>query len=265
MYVKLFSELLQSSLWSEDNETRLVWITMLTLADQDGFVAATAPGIAHLARIELDATRKALDIFESPDPDSRTPDHEGKRVERVPGGYMVLNYTSYRDMKNRETERKKTRERVRKHREHKKLPACNGAVTPCNAVTPAVTPCNDIQKQKHIQKQKADKEEDVNLPDFGDVDSPDMLTPSNLTDLYITKAIGATGYSTAKQKITAALARGVDAKSIRKAIIEGGAGLEIWDVLSKFEQKPKPTLTRNALSANTQPRKPDEGAHVFHV
>ena len=110
-----------------------------------------------------------------------------------------------------------------------------------------------------------DKEKGVNLPDFGNGDNPDMLSPSNLTDLYITKAVGATGYSTAKQKITAALARGVDAKTIRQAIIEGGAGLEIWDVLSKFEQKPKPTLTRNALSANTQPRKPDEGAHVFHV
>ena len=40
-FTKLFQSILTSSVWSEDNETRIVWITMLALADQNGSVSAT--------------------------------------------------------------------------------------------------------------------------------------------------------------------------------------------------------------------------------
>lgn len=95
MFTKLYGDILQSSLWSESAETRLVWITLLALADQDGFVHATVPGIAHQARVALAETRKALEIFEAPDPESRNPKHDGRRIERVPGGYMLLNFGEY--------------------------------------------------------------------------------------------------------------------------------------------------------------------------
>lgn len=69
---------------------------MLAMADVDGLVPATAPGIANTAGVPLDDTRKAIVILESPDPDSKNPNNDGRRIERVNGGYKILNYKSYR-------------------------------------------------------------------------------------------------------------------------------------------------------------------------
>jgi hypothetical protein len=95
-FVKLDCKILYSSIWAETPETKTVWITMLALADQNGIVPATAPGISIAAVVSLEDTRKALAIFESPDPDSKSLENKGRRVERVEGGYKVLNYESYR-------------------------------------------------------------------------------------------------------------------------------------------------------------------------
>jgi len=95
-FVKLDCKILYSSIWAESPETKTVWITMLALADQNGIVPATAPGISLAAVVSLEATRKALAIFESPDPDSKSLENRGRRIERVDGGYKVLNYESYR-------------------------------------------------------------------------------------------------------------------------------------------------------------------------
>ena len=39
MYVKLWSDLLDSSLWVQESpETRIVWITLLAMADADGMM-----------------------------------------------------------------------------------------------------------------------------------------------------------------------------------------------------------------------------------
>jgi len=95
-FVKLDCKILYSSIWAETPETKTVWITMLALADQNGIVPATAPGISIAAVVSLEATRKALAIFESPDPDSKSLENKGRRVERVDGGYKILNYESYR-------------------------------------------------------------------------------------------------------------------------------------------------------------------------
>ena len=118
-FAKLDSRILQSSLWQEDSDTRIVWLTMLALADQHGMVAATAPGLATSARVPIEKTRHALDVFLSPDPDSRTPDNDGRRIERVSGGYMILNYAAYRntrdDNERREYMRTYMAEYRRKH------------------------------------------------------------------------------------------------------------------------------------------------------
>lgn len=99
MYVKLFSSILTSSIWAEDMATRLVWITLLTLADKEGFVRAAPSGVARLANVPLEETQKALQILESPDPDSGSKDDDGRRIEPVDGGWFLLNYRKYREIR----------------------------------------------------------------------------------------------------------------------------------------------------------------------
>lgn len=72
---------------------------MLALADHEGVVRAAVRGLAHQARVtDLECT-EALAVLSSPDPDSRTADNEGRRIEALPGGWLILNHGAYRDMR----------------------------------------------------------------------------------------------------------------------------------------------------------------------
>lgn len=85
--------------------------------DEDGFAQfAGIPNLAHRAVVTLEEATEAVRSLESPDSDSSDSDHEGRRIERVPGGWMVLNATKYREMVTRIAGRERTRLRVAKHR-----------------------------------------------------------------------------------------------------------------------------------------------------
>jgi len=136
MYSKLFSSLLTSSVWDTDIETRVVWITLLALKDQDGFArVATVDGLARLARVSVEGARKAVEILTSPDPESSDPEHDGRRIERAPGGWVVLNAKKYDELGSEQHRREKNAEYVRKHRERKREEAeCKQSVSTCKQV-----------------------------------------------------------------------------------------------------------------------------------
>lgn len=123
MYVKLFSSILTSSVWAESNSTRIVWIAMLALADKDGDVRASPSGLARLANVTTGECQEALARFLAPDPESGTPDDDGRRIEQCAGGWHILNYTKYRTMHDAETRKAQWREGTRKYRAGRKEPA----------------------------------------------------------------------------------------------------------------------------------------------
>lgn len=135
-YAKLFSSIVTSSIWGEDDQTRLVWITMLAIADKHGEVHASVPGLARVAVVPVEACERAIEKLMAPDKHSRTRDDDGRRIEAIDGGWVLLNYQKYRRMASVEDERDKTAERVRRHRERQKR-----NVTQCNA---PVTQGNDL-------------------------------------------------------------------------------------------------------------------------
>ncbi len=141
-FVKLDCGIIHSSLWAEDSDTKICWITLLLLADATGFVRAAASAIAREA-----VARRALDLFQSADDESRTPDNQGKRVERVDGGYRVLNYEKYRERDYTNAERQK------RWRESQKSNVT--IVTEALPVTPRNT-CRS-RKQKQNRKESASK------------------------------------------------------------------------------------------------------------
>lgn len=115
-FTKLFSSILTSSIWSEDNNTRILWITILALTDQDGYCAASVPGLANMARLSVDDTVQALSKLEAPDQYSRTTSNEGRRLQKVDGGWLVLNHGLYRDRERAEKRREYMRELMAKKR-----------------------------------------------------------------------------------------------------------------------------------------------------
>ena len=104
-FTKLFNTIVTSTIWQENDKTRIVWITMLAIADADGIVSASVPGLASVANVDVDSARAAVVTLTSPDPDSRTKDFEGRRIEPIDGGWRILNYLKYRRMLNEEERR----------------------------------------------------------------------------------------------------------------------------------------------------------------
>jgi hypothetical protein len=140
-YTKVFGDILTSTVWLEDSDTRVVWLTMLAMADQHGEVMASVPGLAHTARVPVEACRAALDKFMSPDPDSRTETAGGRRIEKIDGGWALINHAKYRAMASKEDRKEKTAERNRRYRQRNHRDASRRTVTPRDA---AVTQDRDI-------------------------------------------------------------------------------------------------------------------------
>lgn len=102
-FTKLFSSITESTVWCEPDTTRLLWICMLAMADRNGRVWGSVPGLANRARIPLDSAREAIATFLAPDPDSRTPAFEGRRIEIIDDGWRLLNHEKYRSIRDEET------------------------------------------------------------------------------------------------------------------------------------------------------------------
>lgn len=163
-YVKLFSSILDSTIWQECPETRIVWITMLAMSDSVGMVRATTPGISQRARVSLKATKTALETLSGPDPDSKIREHEGRRIERTDEGWQILNYMRYRLTKDLDYERHAARERKRKQRQIGK------DVTPRHGRSRPVTDVRQAEEEKEVE---AEEEKNPPTP----LIPPVLLTP----------------------------------------------------------------------------------------
>ncbi len=97
-FTKLFNTIVTSTIWQEDDKTRIVWITMLAIADADGIVGASIPGLASVSNVSVRSARAAVKTLLEPDADSRTKDFDGRRIEEIDGGWRILNYLKYRRM-----------------------------------------------------------------------------------------------------------------------------------------------------------------------
>ena len=98
-FVKIYGKMLDSSVWSLDSPTRIVWITMLTDADSTGFLETVPSALARRANVSIIECRAALQTLEAPDLESKNQDYAGRRIEKVERGWQLLNYQFYRDLR----------------------------------------------------------------------------------------------------------------------------------------------------------------------
>lgn len=146
-FTKLSSDIIHSSVWRESMATKLTWVTMLAMADQYGRVGASIPGLASAAGVSLKQVEAALACFLAADPYSRTPDHEGRRIEKIDKGWRLLNYEKNRDEKDEEHQKKRNAERQARWRERQRNANSNGVtryVTESNPIAEADTSVVDV-------------------------------------------------------------------------------------------------------------------------
>ena len=165
-YTKLFQTIITSTIWTEDANTCKVWVTMLAIANKHGEVQASIPGLAQVAGLPLDIVETAINKFLSPDKYSRTPDDEGRRIEKIEGGWMLLNHAKYREMASREEEVASNAKRQAAFRDRQSR---NGTVTEVTDSNGIVTDSNgvsqDVTKSSHIADTdtEADTDTDINV------------------------------------------------------------------------------------------------------
>ena len=109
-FAKLSNNLVTSSLWSEDDKTRIMFITMLALADAQGYVSGTIPGLSDLARMSLSEGEAAIQKLLSPDKYSRSPEGEGRRIILTDGGFLLTGYARHRVKRDPEKRREQNKE-----------------------------------------------------------------------------------------------------------------------------------------------------------
>lgn len=119
-FTKLFESILDSTVWQEPLPTKVVWITMLAMADRDGRVWASVPGLAKRAGVTLAEGEAALKRFLSPDEYSRSQEEDGKRVREIDGGWELINHNKYRQMLSVEERREYQRVKQAEYRAKKK-------------------------------------------------------------------------------------------------------------------------------------------------
>lgn len=115
-FTKLFAGLVHSTVWREEMHIKVVWITMLALADRNGEVLASMPGLADASRVTLEQCTEALERLKGPDKHSRTKANGGRRIKEIEGGWKLLNYLKYRQMRDDIARREQVRDAVRRHR-----------------------------------------------------------------------------------------------------------------------------------------------------
>ena len=108
---------------------------LIVLADADGIVDMTPQAIFAHTSIPLEILEKGLKKLAEPDPYSRTPGEEGRRIvcidEHRPWGWQIVNYLKYKHLKDSDEVREQNRVRAQRFRD--KRNAASRDVTPSNA------------------------------------------------------------------------------------------------------------------------------------
>jgi hypothetical protein len=109
-WTPLWSGIVNSSLWAEPDSVVKIFLTMLALKDYDNVCRLDVYGIADRSKKSQEEVLEALRILSSPDTRRITPQpFEGRRVEAVADGWLILNGEKYRDQVSEEMRKARNR------------------------------------------------------------------------------------------------------------------------------------------------------------
>ncbi|MGB7494121.1 MAG: hypothetical protein WBR26_27785 [Candidatus Acidiferrum sp.] len=128
-------------------EALVTFQQFIVLANQHGEVDMTPEAISGRTTIPLEIIKRGIQALEQPDPDSRTPAAEGRRIVRLDDhrswGWSLVNYEKYCHIQSDEERREYFRNYRRAEREAKRLEQFN-SVQDCSSVFKNVQGVTDI-------------------------------------------------------------------------------------------------------------------------
>ncbi len=123
MYGKIFDSMYEGTLYGHW-EAIVTLQQMLVLCSSEGVIDMTPQAISARTSIPLDIITKGIVILSDPDPYSRTPGEDGKRIvlmdDRRPWGWRIVNHAKYQKMRDREAKLEADRVRIAEKRKDSK-------------------------------------------------------------------------------------------------------------------------------------------------
>lgn len=121
LYGKLFEQMYDGTLGTRGPWQALVTFQQLIiLADPDGIIDMTREAIARRTTIPLEIITVGIAALEEPDPQSRTPVAEGRRITRLDPdrdwGWHITNYELYKKLRSQDERRTYMRDYQRNRR-----------------------------------------------------------------------------------------------------------------------------------------------------
>jgi hypothetical protein len=97
-YAKMFRTMYTGSMYGAGIHVFAVWGWVLAHKDENGQVEVNPRLVASELGAEVEQVERAIEYLTAPDPDSRSPEEEGRRMIRVSQfGYRVVNHEKYQD------------------------------------------------------------------------------------------------------------------------------------------------------------------------
>lgn len=154
MYGKVFDSIYDGTLYG-NWEAIATFQQFIVLANADGVVDMTPQAIAARTSFPLDLIQRGIKFLEAPDPYSRTPGDEGRRIvlmdpENRPWGWRIVNHGKYMRLRNMAQKREADRVRIAEKRlEIKDVASESHPVA--NVAHEDVDVDIDVEKQKRSQ------------------------------------------------------------------------------------------------------------------
>ena len=152
MYGKIFVQIYDGSLYGRW-EALVTFQQFIVLADKEGVVDMTPQALSARTSIPLEILERGIAELEKPDPQSRTPDEDGRRILRVSEerswGWIITNYQKYREIRSAEERREYMRlyQRERRSKRSTLSTGVNQQLTPVSNV-------NQSSKQYAVSNKK---------------------------------------------------------------------------------------------------------------
>lgn len=183
MYGKVFESIYDGTLaghW----QAIVTMQQLIVLANEDGVVDMTPKAIARRTTIPLKIIAAGLEHLADPDPYSRTPGEEGRRIvlldDHRPWGWRLVNFSKYRGLRNMEQKREADRQRVaEKRKKNKDVATVSQGVanvahadTDAEALNPPIAPPEGQRGSKGNGEHRARKKSATRAPDSFEIAEP---------------------------------------------------------------------------------------------
>ena len=183
MYVKIFAQIYDSSI-AEDYLVRLVFEDFLILADKDGHVDMTAAAIARRTNVPLEVVNRAIEKLSSPDPESRSPNEDGRRIVLLDPhrswGWRIVNYPQYRNIRDDESRKEYFRDRKREQRAKSKGVLDSQGQLKTFQECPAMSPRQKQEAEAEAEIQKKLGELSLSSPEPATI----RIKPSDFPEIW---------------------------------------------------------------------------------